>query len=83
MKESEFNELFITTNQAKGKIMSILSKLLMAISMVPVSIISLTYGWGLEADNWVWVAFGYAYAFFVPIFFARYYVSVDEKRNIR
>ncbi|MGB7815733.1 MAG: hypothetical protein WBL28_05215 [Methylotenera sp.] len=33
--------------------------LMALISIVPVSIMTMMWGWGLEAHNWGWISFGY------------------------
>lgn len=43
--------------------------LLVLLSIVPVSIITMIWGWGLEPKNWGWLAFGYLWLF-MPIVLA-------------
>jgi len=35
--------------------------LFFALSIIPVSIFTMIYGWGLTPSNWGWVAFGYTW----------------------
>ena len=40
--------------------------LLLSLSIVPVSIIVMMYGWGVLPQNWGWIAFGYLWMGVVP-----------------
>ena len=41
--------------------MKALIVLFLALSIIPVSIITMMLGWGLSAHNWGWIAFGYVW----------------------
>ena len=41
--------------------MKALIVLLLALTVVPVSIITMMWGWGLTPQNWGWIAFGYVW----------------------
>lgn len=39
--------------------MKVLIILIFTLSIVPVAIFTMIYGWGLQPQNWGWIAFGY------------------------
>jgi len=40
---------------------------LILLSTIPVGIISMMWGWGLQAENWGWIAFSYLYIYVTAI----------------
>ena len=44
-----------------------LGKLFIGLSIIPVSILSMIYGWGLSPENWWWIAGGYVWLFLAPM----------------
>jgi len=38
------------------------------VTVIPVSLIGMVWGWGLHAENWGWVAFSYLYVIIIPAF---------------
>lgn len=48
--------------------MRALFALLMIISIPLISILGMILGWGLEAENWGWIAFSYLWMIFAPSF---------------
>jgi hypothetical protein len=47
--------------------MKIIFIMLFTISIIPVSICGMIYGWGITPDNWGWVAFSYLWVIVCPI----------------
>ena len=47
--------------------LSDLIRILLGLSIFPVSILAMIYGWGLEAKNWGWIAFSYLYLYLISI----------------
>ena len=47
--------------------MKVLLILILTLGVIPVSIISMMYGWGLEPENWGWIAFGYFWMVITPM----------------
>ena len=39
--------------------MKVLLGIIVLLAIVPVSIITMMWGWGLEPHNWGWISFGY------------------------
>ena len=39
--------------------MKVLISFIFMLSIIPVSIFTMIYGWGLEPENWGWISFGY------------------------
>lgn len=39
--------------------------LILAVSVIPVSIITMMWGWRLKAESWGWIAFGFIYAWVI------------------
>jgi len=48
--------------------MKLLIALFFLISVIPVSIVAgMMWGWGLEPENWGWIAFSYMYVMLAPM----------------
>ena len=48
-------------------VLKIIFVVLLALSIIPVSIIAMIWGWGLSPQNWGWIAFGYLWVVMAPI----------------
>lgn len=46
--------------------MKVLLSSLLSISIIPISIICMLWGWGLTVNNWGWIAFSYVWMFIAP-----------------
>lgn len=47
--------------------MKILIGLILSISIVPISIAGMIYGWGIQPENWGWVCFSYLWMYVVSL----------------
>ncbi len=41
--------------------------LILTLSTIPVSIATMMWGWGLPAENWGWISFGYLWMIVAPL----------------
>lgn len=46
--------------------MGLFLALVMTLTLIPVTIAQMMWGWGVEPQNWGWITFGYVWAFIIP-----------------
>ena len=47
--------------------MKMILVILSGISVVIVSLTTMVFGWGIEPENWGWIAFGYVWLIVAPM----------------
>ena len=47
--------------------MKVFLPIVLTLGLIPISLITMIYGWGLEPQNWGWITLGYVWMIGTPI----------------